>query len=84
MKPGRQKNKQQQQKENPHTLTDYMIKNSLVYVTGECSSFFARKLGFPSRLLPRTFTWQHESTPGITIPPATQAEKFTSLVIFIH
>ena len=32
MKPGRQKNKQQQQKENPHTLTDYMIKNSLVNI----------------------------------------------------
>ena len=32
MKPGRQKNKQQQQKENPYTLTDYVIKNSLVNV----------------------------------------------------
>ena len=26
MKPGSQKSKEEQQKENPHTLTDYMVK----------------------------------------------------------
>ena len=61
-----------------------MIKNSLVYVAGECSSFLARRLGLPSRFLPRASTRQQESTPGITILPATQAGKFTSLRGYFH
>ena len=65
-----------------------MIKISLVYVAVDCCSFLATKSlegwDFPSRRLPRASTGQQESTPGITIPPATQAEKFTCLVTFIQ
>ena len=61
-----------------------MIKKFTGLLAGECSRFLARRLGFPSRLLPRASTRQEESTPGITILPATQAEKFTCLVIFIQ
>ena len=85
MKLGRQKKQRATTKpENPHTLTDYMIKKFTGLLAGECSRFLARRLGFPSKLLPQASTRQQERTPGITIQPATQAEKFTSLVIFIQ
>ena len=75
MKPGRQKkqkNKEQQQKGNPHTLTDYngyyMIKNSLVYVAGECSSFLARRLGVSLEASPTSFYEAARKYPGHNNP----------------
>ena len=84
MKPGRQKSKEEQQKENPHTLTDYMVKKFTGLRSWRMFQFFGEKVGISLEASPTSFYETARKYPGHKNPPATQAEKFTSLVIFIQ
>ena len=82
MKPGRQKSKEEQQKENPHTLTDYMVKKFTGLRSWRMFQFFGEKVGISLEASPRSFYVAARKYPGHDNPAGYTGWKIHQLGYF--